>query len=86
MEKRLSQVIGNARAKLEEAKLERGKTFYGRTAYVPREPICIGSNEDVGTRRVLANHYDGAIDFFEEQERLKAKGAPIKSLSMSSEY
>ena len=44
---------------------------------MPTAPIFIASTEDIGTDRVRANHLDAAIHYYEEQERLAAKNAPL---------
>ncbi len=67
----------NAKVKLQEHdRVDTGR--YNRITHIISEPIVIGSTEDIGTARVRANHPDGIIHFFMEQEKLKARGAPIE--------
>lgn len=77
LKKRLEIIERNAKAKISEAGPRRDPGWYNRNAHVPVEPIFIASTEDIGSMRVRANHIDAAIDYFSEQERLKARGAPI---------
>jgi hypothetical protein len=79
---RLTALDANAKAKTAEGvsnKREnaRDKDWHKRNGYVSTAPIYIASSEDVGTNRVRANHVDAAIDYFEEQEKLKKMNAPI---------
>ena len=75
---RLEALTKNAEAKVAEAKAPvRSHEWFQRTVVVPTAPIFIASTEDIGTDRVRANHLDAAIHYCEEQERLKAKNAPL---------
>lgn len=69
----------DARARVNELKVQivKDKDYYQRVAHQPTEPIFIASTEGIGTARVRANHYDAALDYFSEQEKLKEKKAPI---------
>jgi hypothetical protein len=77
VKERLERIEQNARAKLNESAVKDDSTYYKRHAHIPREPIFIASTEDIGTKRVLCNHIDAALDYCYEQEKLKAAGAPI---------
>lgn len=77
LKKRLEIIERNAKAKISEAGPRRDLGWHNRNTHVPVEPIFIASTEDIGSMRVRANHIDAAIDYFLEQERLKARGAPI---------
>lgn len=76
---RLEKTEQNAKAKVSEASVARGRdvNWYKRNTHVPVEPIFIASTEDIGTLRARLNHVDAAIHFCIEQEKLKAMGAPI---------
>ncbi len=75
---RIDAITKNAEAKVKEAAAPaRSQEWFQRNLVVPTAPIFIASTEDIGTDRVRANHLDAAIHYYEEQERLAAKNAPL---------
>lgn len=51
--------------------------WYKRHTIESTPPIYISSTEGIGTARVRMNHVDAALDYFDEQEKLKLSGARI---------
>jgi hypothetical protein len=76
VQERLQTAEWNGRARGDERE-RKGDARFNRITYVPKPPVIIASSLDIGTKRVIANSYDAAIDYFTEQEQLKAAGAPI---------
>ncbi len=76
---RLEAIEKDAHARIAEGKnvIAKDQAYFQRRAVAPVEPIFIASTEGLGTSRVRANHYDAVLDFYSEQEKLKAAGAPL---------
>lgn len=51
---------------------------YIKTHFPVREaPVIIASSDHVGTVRALAKNYEAYLDYHQEEQALKAAGAPI---------
>ena len=62
---------------LERQNMGRDVDWYKRHSFESITPIYISSTEGIGTARVRMNHVDAALDYFDEQEKLKHSGARI---------
>lgn len=62
---------------LERKNMGRDVDWYKRHTFESTPPIYISSTEGIGTPRVRTNHIDAALDYFDEQEKLKLSGARI---------
>jgi hypothetical protein len=74
----LDRVDANRGKKLErEAPILRDNAFLKRAAIVQEAPVIIGSSDHAGTVRARLRHYEAYLDYYMEEEALKAAGAPI---------
>lgn len=74
----LDRVDTNRGLKLErEAPILRDNAFMKRAALVQEAPVIIASSDHVGTVRARMRHYEAYLDYYMEEEALKAAGAPI---------
>ena len=53
------------------------KNWFFKTIIIPKEPVIIASSDCIGTARARCNHMDALLHYFNEEEALKAAGAPI---------
>ena len=60
-----------------EKSMQRDNAMLKRAATVKEAPIIIASSDHVGTVRARLRHYEAYLDYYMEEEALKAAGAPI---------
>ncbi len=80
LKSRFDEITEAARAKVNSNRatfVPRNDEFYKRRTLTIPEPVFLAGSAGVGTGRARANHIDAFLHYYNEQEALKAAGAPI---------